>query len=50
MYCSRCRRQLFYKNLDSDGWCENCDGVVHVSRCKVSYWILLATFTLQWVM
>jgi hypothetical protein len=48
MYCSSCRRQLFYKDLDKLGWCDSCRDVVHVSRCGVSYWILAAAMFIIW--
>jgi hypothetical protein len=50
MYCSHCRRQLYYKNLSDCGWCENCGKIVHVSQCKVSYWYVAAVFMSFWAM
>jgi hypothetical protein len=50
MYCSHCRRQLFYKNLENRGWCENCKRIVSVSKCKVSFWSIAAVFTLAWAL
>jgi len=48
MYCSDCRHRLFYKDLDSRGWCDKCNGVVDVSLDKVSSWTLITTFALAW--
>jgi hypothetical protein len=50
MYCSNCRRQLFYKNLDQCGWCDDCEDVVEVSNCSVSYWFVATVFVLLWSM
>jgi hypothetical protein len=50
MYCARCRRQLFYQNLDHQGWCEDCTQIVGVSQCKVSYWCVAAVIALLWVL
>jgi hypothetical protein len=49
MYCSHCRRTLFYKNLEHLGWCESCGKIVSVSSCKVSYWILAVTLAMLWI-
>ena len=49
MYCSKCRRRLFYQDLEQMGWCESCGAVVTISRCKVSFWTLTATLILLWV-
>jgi hypothetical protein len=48
MYCSKCRRRLFYKNLDDLGWCENCGAIVQVSRCGVSCWLVAAILIIPW--
>ena len=48
MYCSNCRRRLFYKNLDKLGWCDDCQAIVPVSRCGLSYWILAAVMFIIW--
>ena len=49
MYCAQCHRPLFHKDLQNFGWCEECDTVVHVSRCKISFWMLTAVLTIGWV-
>lgn len=48
MYCSHCRRQLFYKNLKNVGWCDTCGDIVGVSDCKVSYWLVAAVLVMFW--
>ena len=48
MYCSRCRRPLFYKDLDSRGWCTKCGCIVQVTLDRVSPWAFIATLTLAW--
>jgi hypothetical protein len=50
MFCSHCGSELHYKDLNNDGWCAHCDGVVSVSRCKVPFWNLMAVFTLAWTL
>lgn len=50
MYCATCRRKLFYKTLDGLGWCDDCEDVVRVSQCKVSYWLIAAVFIIFWAM
>ena len=49
MYCSHCGQQLFYKDLERCSWCGRCQAIVEISRCKVSFWNLMAVFTLLWV-
>jgi hypothetical protein len=48
MYCSQCRRQLFYEDLNHHGWCEVCRRIVGVSQCSVSYWYITAAFVSLW--
>lgn len=48
MYCSQCRRQLYYKDLKSQGWCDTCEDVVGVSECNVSYWLVMAVVAMLW--
>jgi hypothetical protein len=48
MYCSRCRRQLFYKDLNNHGWCPSCAKIVEIAQCKVSYWYVTAAFIALW--
>jgi hypothetical protein len=50
MYCSTCRRKLHYKTLDNYGWCDDCNNVVKVSSCSVSYWLVAAVFVVLWAM
>ena len=50
MYCSCCHRQIFYRDLDNHGWCENCRHVVDVSPCKVSYWCVATVLVMPWLM
>ena len=48
MYCSKCRRELYYKDPDSQGWCFTCSQIVGVENCKISFWNLMAVFTMFW--
>jgi len=50
MYCTKCRRQLYYKDPDNRGWCFTCGQVVSIEKCKVSYWNLMAVFTMMWTL
>ena len=48
MYCSKCRRELYYKDTESKGWCFGCSQIVGVTNCKVSHWNLIAVLTMLW--
>lgn len=48
MYCSICRRQLFYRDPSNHGWCDHCRKIVSVSQCQVSYWFVAAAFISLW--
>ena len=48
MYCSKCGRPLHYKDTNSQGWCFDCWNIVDVTQCKISYWNLMAVFTMYW--
>jgi hypothetical protein len=48
MYCSKCGRQLHYKDAENQGWCFDCWKIVDVASCNVSYWNLMAVFTMFW--
>jgi hypothetical protein len=50
MYCDKCRRQLYYKDPASQGWCFSCGRVVDIANCKISQWNLLAVFTMLWTL
>ena len=50
MYCCHCRRQLFYRNLENRGWCEECGRIVNVARCKISHWTIAAVCTVAWAL
>jgi hypothetical protein len=50
MYCDTCRRQLYYKDPNSKGWCFTCNKVVDITQCGVSHWNLMAVFTLLWTL
>jgi hypothetical protein len=50
MYCSYCRRRLFYKDLENHTWCEHCEQIVSVSPFNVSYWTLAAVFAMLWAL
>jgi hypothetical protein len=40
MYCSRCKRQLYYKDLCQLAWCDDCNAIVRASFCSVRYWVI----------
>jgi len=46
MYCEKCGRQLYYHDPDNHGWCFTCGEICNISNCKVSYWNLMAVFTM----
>ena len=48
MYCAKCKRQLHYKDASNQGWCFDCWQIVDIESCKVSYWNLMAVFTMCW--
>lgn len=48
MYCDKCRRQLYYKDPSNHGWCFSCGKVVDITDSKVSFWHLMAVFTMLW--
>ena len=48
VYCEKCHRELYYKDPDSQGWCFTCGQIVGVDNCKVSFWNLMAVFTMFW--
>jgi hypothetical protein len=50
MYCAQCGTKLFYKDLENHSFCERCQAVVGVSQCKVSFWSLMAVFTMLWTL
>jgi hypothetical protein len=50
MYCSHCGGPLHYKDLDNAGFCTRCDTIVSVSPCKVTFWNLMAVFTMLWTL
>jgi hypothetical protein len=50
MYCDTCRRQLYYKDPNSKGWCFSCNKVVDITQCGVSHWNLMAVFTMLWTL
>jgi hypothetical protein len=49
MFCSKCHREVFYNNLENHGWCETCRGVVEVSPCAMSYWLIAAVLLMPWL-
>ena len=48
MYCDKCRRQLYYKDPSNHGWCFTCGKVVDITDSKISFWHLMAVFTMLW--
>jgi hypothetical protein len=50
MYCTKCRRQLYYKDPNQHGWCFTCGEVVDITNCKVSHWNIIAVFVMFWTL
>jgi hypothetical protein len=50
MFCSNCRRRLYYKNIENHGYCEKCKCIVEISPCRVSYWCVAAVVLMPWLM
>ncbi len=50
MYCTKCRRQLYYKDPNNNGWCFTCGKIVNTANCKISQWNLYAVFTMLWTL
>ena len=50
MFCSNCHQQVFYNDLEKQGWCEKCKRVVEVSPCSASLWCVAAAILLPWLM
>ena len=50
MYCAKCRRQLYYKDPNNNGWCFTCAKVVDITNCKISHWNLIAVLTMFWTL
>lgn len=49
-YCASCHGILIRegKTWNRYGWCSKCNDIVASTRCKVSYWMITATFLLSW--
>lgn len=41
---------MYYKDLDNCGWCVRCWKIVSVTDCSISYWNLMAVFTMLWTL
>ena len=48
MYCDHCHGEMYYKDLENCGWCIRCGAIVHTTECTVTYWNLMAVFTMLW--
>jgi len=49
MYCSKCRRRVYYRNLENKGWCEQCRCVIDIAPCAVSHWCVAAVMLMPWL-
>ena len=49
MFCPSCHQQVFYNNLENEGWCERCKRIVKVSPSSMSHWCVAAALLLPWL-